>query len=267
MTASNPITRLTRSRLQRTDGWRCRALIGSPLWAVLDGGDWPPDPEDPERITTLKRNPRNHSGLLHLPDDGTYFFKRFPLTGFRSLSRLTGRGNRARTNWRLSRHLQRHGVPVARAEALLVSPRENWFIAEALPTGSSLAKRVRRGSLSAEGLQTPLADLLAGLHRAGIAHGDLKWGNILLDEDETLRLIDLDSAQSANRERVDIDLARCIVSALELQMAADWVHGLIARYAEQTEQAVSPLTERLRPLVAQVSRGHGKRYRRDAVKL
>lgn len=264
----NPITDRTRlppSRLRKLPGWRCRALAGSPLWSMLDRGAWPPDIADPRRITTLKRNPRNHSGLLHLPDGAKLFFKRFPRRGL--VARLARR--RARTNWQLSRHLERHGVGVARAEALLEGRTEDWFLAEELPARQSLARLSKQHQLPAsDWLQTALAASLAGLHRAGVSHGDLKWGNILLDDLQRIRLVDLDSARhDANPNRADEDLARCLVSALELGFDRDWAQGLIRHYAGALEQPADPLLQRLRPLVGRISRSHARRYRRPPVAL
>ena len=262
--------RIPASRLQQSGDWRCRALVGSPIWSLLEQGQWPPDLDDSTRITTLKRNSRNHSGLLQLADGSSFYFKRFPHFGLRSRLPDAMRTRRGRANWRLSRHLQRHHVSVAQAEALLESRGEDWFLAEALPARRSLAKLARVDGELLTPLQAPLAELLAALHAANVTHGDLKWGNILLDGQNRLRLVDLDSARHAqplDRKRADEDVARCLVSALELGMDLAWARGIVRGYAERRDISEDTLLTRLRPVVARISRRHTARYGRASIKL
>ena len=263
-------SRVPASRLQQIGDWRCRALVDSPVWALLEHGQWPPDPDDPTRITTLKRNSRNHSGLLQLADGSSLYFKRFPHFGLRAHLPNAIRTRRGRANWRLSRHLQRHQVGVAQAEALLENRTEDWFLAEALPARQSLAKLAHADGELLTPLQAPLAELLAALHGANVTHGDLKWGNILLDGQNRLRLVDLDSArhsQPLNQRRADEDVARCLVSALELGMDLAWVRGLVGAYAEWRDISEDTLLTRLRPVVARISRRHTARYGRTSIEL
>lgn len=58
-----------------------------------------------------------------------------------------------------------------------------------------------------------IAFLVTNLHKLGIAHGDLHTRNLIIAEDDSVRLIDLDNAQkSTNGIRKDLDRFRKAVA-------------------------------------------------------
>ena len=269
----NAITHPARSIRLRYGAWSGRILEHSPLHAVFTSGAWPPDIEDPRHIHTLKRNPKVHSGLLTLEDGTQYFFKRFTTPPLRRHLRRLVAQPRARANWRLSRQLERHGVPVARAQALATGPSESWFLAEAFADAVSLAKLSRKGLIdSADLLATThlLAEIIGTMHGAGIIHGDLKWGNILMHPSCGPIIADLDSARQVSRvspARAAPDLARFLVSGLEQGLTASWADDITRRYAQARGMKAEQLVSEVRPLVRKISRAHQRRYGRSSVDI
>ena len=65
-----------------------------------------------------------------------------------------------------------------------------------------------------EAAQENIASLITEMHKEGIAHGDLHTRNLIIAEDDTVRLIDFDNARkSANGIRKDLKRFRNAVAA------------------------------------------------------
>ncbi len=80
------------------------------------------------------------------------------------------------------------------------------FIAMEFVAGDALGLHVRRVSATAERLATWLAEAASGLaaaHAAGLVHGDVKPGNLVVGDDDRVRVIDfgLATAQGAMRAK------------------------------------------------------------------
>ena len=122
--------------------------------------------------------------------------------------------------------LEQAGIRTPRALAAaelrtLRWPRTAYLITEEVPGARTLAalfkskRKVPRG----------IAELIAHMHSAGLSNRDLKWTNILLDEQLTPWLIDLDGVRRLGRvpaERAQEDLwtlARCFA---EYQITLKW---------------------------------------------
>ena len=87
-------------------------------------------------------------------------------------------------------------------------------------TLDDVAYRLRFSPIRPQKLQTRrcrienIAQLVTGLHKLGIAHGDLHTRNLIIAEDDSVRLIDFDNARkSTNGIRKDLKRFRNAVSA------------------------------------------------------
>jgi len=112
--------------------------------------------------------------------------------------------------------LEQAGIPTPRALAaaevrIFRWPRTAYLITEEVPNARTLA------SLFTSNHRIPLgiSDLIARLHESGLSHRDLKWTNILFDEQHAPWLIDLDGVRRMvrvpdSRAQADLwTLARC----------------------------------------------------------
>jgi tRNA A-37 threonylcarbamoyl transferase component Bud32 len=119
-------------------------------------------------------------------------------------------------------------------------PRAAYLITEEVSGAFTLA-----GLFHAEGTIRPellrkLASLIARLHNQGISHRDLKWTNILFDQNFGPWLIDLDGVRkfqrvSDHQARLDIfSLIRCFVPHKEVHAT---VAGFLKAYCEERRPA------------------------------
>lgn len=144
---------------------------------------------------------------------GPQLVKHFlPGTGLRRLSDRTRTAfgfGAAQREWRGLAWLARAGVPAPRALGLAHSSAgDALLVSEALP-GSTLRERLAARAPGRRALLASVADLVASLHRAGIVHGDLHPGNILIGPEGPV-LLDLQRAARARpggpRQRRDLGL-------------------------------------------------------------
>jgi serine/threonine protein kinase len=86
-----------------------------------------------------------------------------------------------------------------------------------------------------------IAGALDALHRAGIAHGDVSSGNVLLLDDGTPVLCDLGSAQRCTSAAADIDVAALARTACEALDPRDQssLRPLLQRIAQSPVDAVA----------------------------
>ncbi|HKQ40524.1 MAG TPA: lipopolysaccharide kinase InaA family protein [Verrucomicrobiae bacterium] len=115
--------------------------------------------------------------------------------------------------------LEQAGIRTPRALAaadvrVLRWPRRAYFVTEEVPGARTLASIYE----SKRKIPREIADLIAHLHHSGLSHRDLKWTNILLDEQLTPWLVDLDGVRRLGSvpERRAIEdlwtLARCFTA-------------------------------------------------------
>jgi len=154
--------------------------------------------------------------------------------------------HRAQIAWQTSCHLLTRGVPVPAPEGFLTKKKgpfclEGYFFSEVLLgchslgtlawTSEELSKR-----LDAEGLIEALACEIASLHGSGVAHGDLKWSNILIHEkNNELWFVDLDSARiygcALGPSRVARDLARFVMYGFQAGIDNTVMNRFLDEYA------------------------------------
>ena len=80
-----------------------------------------------------------------------------------------------------------------------------------------------------------IASLVTDLHKLGIAHGDLHTRNLIIAEDDSVRLIDLDNARKSSKGiRKDLERFRKAVS-----FTSDYEPAIVAAM----ERAEHPLLQ------------------------
>lgn len=143
-------------------------------------------------------------------EGASYVLKHYQSAHLLSRLRLLTGSSRADKAFRISAALNQHGVPTPRH--LLVLKTVGLLGGEAFllmerASGIPLIEFVQdpQRTLPPSAIENT-ARLVAGLHRAGIAHGDLHTRNILIDHDGAATLIDLDSSSfSRRRQTRDLD--------------------------------------------------------------
>lgn len=141
-------------------------------------------------------------------------------------------GSRAKRLYSVSRKLHEQGLPVpkpiAHREASFTA-KDTFFISEIIENARSVADIfIKDGFTEPRKIARQLAETIAKWHAAGAVHGDLKWSNIMLQEDTAgsrFFLVDLDQTKlysTPNMKGVMKDLARFYRYSLELD-AEEWV--------------------------------------------
>lgn len=254
-------------RLVRISGNRkTHDLPGSIVATRVSTGDWPPADHE---LRVVKRNRKVVSGFLQTAQQNLpgLFFKHY-LTRPSLFSRRA-----AERIWRINWSLHNHGVPVPRPHALITGNSGVWLITEAIEGAAALTDRLADDALTPGQMQTVTIEAtraIAHMHSLGVIHGDLKWGNILVTEELTPALVDLDSARQ--RWRVSAragakDLARFIVGGLEQGLNTAWAARICSVYCETRVLSETTIYETMRPVVRRISLRHQRRYGRRPVSL
>ncbi|RLK46995.1 RIO kinase 1 [Alkalispirillum mobile] len=249
-------------------GFQYACSPDSPALAALDGGRWPPPGAT---LKVIKKNKKVCSGFISLGST-SLFFKRFPNNPWAgALQRMTVR-DRVNRNWRVAQRLQAHGVAIPAPHAAIWGQDTSWYLSEAIMGAATMEAAVRQSGPATSkttGLCKTAVDQLIRLHDAGVVHGDLKWGNLLVQNARVI-ITDLDSARIKPRVGLNAatqDLARFLVSGLELGLDQHWAHGVIQHYAAGRALRPEGLIGRVQRSIERISAAHQKRYGRPPVYL
>ena len=113
-----------------------------------------------------------------------------------------------------------------------------------------------------------VGETIATMHRQGLSHGDTKWKNIAVDEENgRFWLLDLDSARRGGRRqtrRMWKDVARFLVSALGARVGADATVGYLSAYAATRGIPLDTVERGIKPLVASILARHRRQYGADS---
>lgn len=239
-----------------------------PIQPLLDGvgvEQWFDLPHRP-----LKQTVKIDARVLQLPAMEA-FVKRYRVASRlrRWLVALTG--YRARRMFRVSLRLRQAGVPVPQPFAHVRERRRDclssFFVCEALQARDLKTLAKGPGLEQAGGeirVFEQVAALLSALHLAGFSHGDMKWANLMVDNHtQKVLLIDLDGLRRPwmlRNRRFGRDLARFMLNARELGVAADRVDGLLTAYAKTRGRSVKQLRADLAPSYKKLAKRHRKKY-------
>lgn len=149
-----------------------------------------------------KPGSRTHGALVEI-NGRRYFLKRYNCRGWLYRLQNVVRRSRAVYTWQLAWSFLQRGVPVP--EPVLCLEERFWrllgrsYVLMAVADGERLVDvwptltKERQAVILAR-----IGRLLGNMHRQGCLHGDLKWGNILLDErfsEPKITLVDLDGGR------------------------------------------------------------------------
>lgn len=164
-----------------------------------------------------------------------------------------------------ARRLHEAGLPVPQALCCLLVPEGTLLVTEAV-AGSDL-KTLWRGD-SSDSLNWPFimqrsAGAVAALHRAGYAHGDCKWANLLMGP-EACFLVDLDGVHKtawASRKQA-ADIARFTLSAEELSLPDEYYAIFLDSYCQLTGRGRADVIKAVMPRLRNLRQRHEARYGR-----
>jgi hypothetical protein len=232
-----------------------RVVVGSSLdWFLLKGGN----PEDllSHDAYVLKSAGSSTNALVDMeaaePNEASEsaFVKEYRVKdAFHSLKYIFVKHG-AQVAWETSWHLLGHGVPVPRPQGYLTKKKgpfytKGYFFAEALSECESLGTflRIPEGfpsKLDVQALMDALAQEIASLHKAGVAHGDLKWSNILIhNKNHRLWFVDLDASSiltpPLGLSHLGRDLARFLMYGFQTGVDQTMMNRFLDEYARSRD--------------------------------
>ena len=243
-------------RIIRGDSWGL-CLQQVLARAATDTASWM------QRETQLLKSDANSLvGLLSLQDQCCYLkLYRYKSHVQKMLFRM-GRG-RAVRNFDIACKLATNGVPVPRPLACLQVPEGLLLLTEAIAGGSDLADLWQQQPAGAEAgkLLQGAGAAIARLHRAGYAHGDCKWNNLLCARDQ-FYLVDLDGAHkaSAGSARQARDVARFTLNAEELAIGLPRYEMFLASYLQGVDEPRTDVIAGMLPILHTLRARHLTKY-------
>ena len=161
----------------------------------------------------IQINHKGHQGVSECNIDATpYMIKCYRTKSLLATLRLMLGRSRIDTSFRSAQALDAHGLAAAKhlmvVKHLSLFKSRAFLIMEKAP-GTTLFEFIQAGTqlrLSDAAVEN-IAALVTGLHKLGIAHGDLHTRNLIIAEDGSVRLIDFDNARKS-RNGIHKDLKR-----------------------------------------------------------
>ena len=168
-------------------------------------------------------------GLLH-----DLLVKRFNYRGFLDFLLHRIFNSRAKRLWNINLRLYEKGLPVPKPVAYIESSlkqKNSFFISFVIDNADNLGNIYRKGILNIDkNILKQLAETVVTWHLKGAVHGDLKWPNILIQENNNeykIFFIDLDQSRLYSEpypKGIIKDLKRFYRFGLELG-AEKWVES------------------------------------------
>ena len=164
-------------------------------------------------------NQRGHQGVSDCQIEGkSYIIKAYQATSPLAALRMMVGCSRVDKSFRYARILNDNGIAAAKhlltIKHLSLSNSRAFLVMEKVP-GTALFEFIQTETdltLNDTVIEN-IALLVTNLHKLGIAHGDLHARNLIIAEDDSVRLIDLDNArESTNAIRKDLERLRKAIS-------------------------------------------------------
>ncbi len=259
--------------------YRGMVVIDSRLDHFLEN-DGDPDTLFQDSGSLLKSSSSTRSTLVKLDlfkndaeAEGLYV-KEFRYKGAVHSLKPLFRKHRAHLMWQVSLHLREHGIPIPEPEGYLIKQKgpfclKGYFFCDVVSRCSGLSELARHPEqltrrLASGGLIGTLAGDIAALHDSGTTHGDLKWSNILIHEEENrLWFVDLDAAKLHGRaprlKAVARDLGRFVLSGLEAGVNGTILAGFLNHYAQRRNFSVREIEGPMMKVLYKLRKRHEKK--------
>ena len=231
---------------------------------------WLDEPNDPFSLLTgnaniIKTDIKTKAGLVRITDDAAEIFvKEYKLLPqFRILKLIFGQ-SRALQVWNIAWHLYNNNVPIAKPIAYFIyhgGERNGmgYYCCEALANCKMLAdiayyeKKLYEKLLKSDFFERVLNNITM-IHQLGISHGDMKWTNILVNENTfDFWFIDLDASVMHRRMKRDDmasrDISRFIVNAVEADSSNVMIIKFLDIYAKGSDFTLEELKQIIKPRV------------------
>jgi len=210
----------------------------------------------------LKSDTNSLVGLLQLQHEACYLkLYRYKSTVQKLLFRL-GRGRPVRS-FDVACKLAEKEVPVPRPRACLLVPGGVLLLTEGIAGGGNLNDLWREQSAHDKFRQLlhSAGESVARLHRAGYAHGDCKWSNLLWTGGQCY-LVDLDGAGKApiGSAKQARDLARFTLNAEELDIGPELYEFFLQGYLQGVSVSRSVAIDQMMPSLRLLRDRHLAKY-------
>ena len=188
------------------------------------------------------------------------------------------RKHRAQVMWQLSWHLLGHGISVPQPQGYLLKRRgpfflKGFFFSDIQPSCLTLDEMCNNLEQVIErfdtgGLLEVLARQIAKMHDSNATHGDLKWSNVLVQEQRNeVWFVDLDasrlSTQPPGPKQVARDLARFVLSGLEAGIEETMLDNFLDKYAGHRKLSRKSIDGPTTRILKKLQDRHQKKYRDD----
>ncbi|MEH6580566.1 MAG: lipopolysaccharide kinase InaA family protein [Halioglobus sp.] len=244
-------------RIQRGDSWaeKLRQLL---LAASTDVPTWMK-----KHTTVLKQDTYSQVGLLDL--DGRLCYLKY-YAAKSSLQRLfLGLGyGRGVKSFDAARALSAAGISVPEPLACLAISGGVLLLTEGVTASTDLKSYWTQhagDNTVQEDLACKAGLLMADLHRAGFAHGDFKWSNLLLSRG-AFYLVDLEAVGRAKvgDGKTARDIARFTLNAEDMAMQAPAFELFLVSYQRRSGLSRPDLLKGVGPILRQLRARHVAKY-------
>ena len=234
--------------------------------AFLDFGQTPGEWFE-KNAARRKADEKKESAIVTGPGNKTFFVKRYLVDSLMQKILYTLYRDQAARTLKLSMQMAYAGIsvpePLAAIKDFESRKKAVYFVSEALihsrtlkQTMSSIKEQFRVSRLLEQ-----LAARIAGMHKAGFYHGDMKWKNIMVNTGfkNTAYFIDLDAAgrlSSPKDKHYALDLSRFCVDIYERLNSQELIRFFILNYARHAGLAYEKIVQDIRPYHRKISAKH-----------
>jgi tRNA A-37 threonylcarbamoyl transferase component Bud32 len=209
----------------------------------------------------LKEDAHSRVGLLPLAGVTRYLKLYLGKSRWQRLGFRLGRG-RGVNAFDAAQALQASGIAVPSPGACVYVPEGMLLLTEAI-SGHDLKALFQSGwdDATARQLMVSAGLALGELHRAGFAHGDCKWSNLLWSG-ERFYLADLEAVRRAPAGSTAglRDLARFTLNGEDLALSPDLYQVFLASYLHTTGQKREAVESQTLPILNELRARHAARY-------